>query len=208
MSRSSFDAFDLGLERQFHFQEIKVAVREFFGDEQAGIGATVWSSSPKLSQWLAENRDAVAGKTVLELGSGSTGLCGITACLLGAKMVYLSDLEPVLESLAENASRNLDGEFRSRYSVIPLDWSCPERAPLPSHSIDVILAAECLYEAEMVHMLLAVVQYFKVPCLLTGVIGSGVYADFMAAAPQVCHIDTVSGKEWGERSIFRLTAKS
>ncbi|GFR48037.1 hypothetical protein Agub_g9869, partial [Astrephomene gubernaculifera] len=65
-----------------------------------GLGAKVWMVAHMLCLELASNRGPLlAGKKVLELGSGC-GVCGLAAAALGAGQVVLTDVEgPVLRNL-------------------------------------------------------------------------------------------------------------
>eukprot|EP00877_Chromochloris_zofingiensis_P003053 jgi/Chrzof1/12749/Cz07g06050.t1 len=71
----------------FHYNGITVHIREgALGD---GLGVKVWAVAHVLCRELVAHPGIVAGKEVLEIGSG-TGLCGIVAAKLGAHMVRLS----------------------------------------------------------------------------------------------------------------------
>ena len=58
---------------------------------RAGLGYALWDAGVGLGIWLALNRDKVAGKRVLELGSG-VGIGGVTAALVGAEAVSVVSL--------------------------------------------------------------------------------------------------------------------
>jgi predicted nicotinamide N-methyase len=70
------------------------------------VGHTVWSSSDDLIH-LMQQQDLVRGKRVLELGSG-TGISGIAAAVLGAKLVVLTDWAPVHQKLSLNSEGVLE----------------------------------------------------------------------------------------------------
>jgi predicted nicotinamide N-methyase len=70
------------------------------------VGQNVWSSSNDLI-YLMQHEDLVRGKTVLELGSG-TGISGIAAAVLGAKLVVLTDWAPVHQELSLNSEGDLE----------------------------------------------------------------------------------------------------
>ena len=63
----------------------------------------LWPGGHRLATFLCENPDVVAGKRVLELGSG-VGIVGLTAASLGAASVTVTDAHVVL--LNENAALN------------------------------------------------------------------------------------------------------
>ncbi|EFJ42582.1 hypothetical protein VOLCADRAFT_97402 [Volvox carteri f. nagariensis] len=81
----------------FTYDNAVVHIREgALGD---GLGAKVWMVAHMLCLELASNRELVAGRRVLELGSGC-GVCGLAAAALGAGHVVLTDVEgPVLRNL-------------------------------------------------------------------------------------------------------------
>lgn len=65
---------------------------------RAGLGYALWDAGVGLGIWLALNRDKVAGKRVLELGSG-VGIGGVTAALVGAEAVSVVSLPLMTERL-------------------------------------------------------------------------------------------------------------
>lgn len=66
------------------------------------IGTCVWTAAILLSKFLEHDGSALplAGRRVVELGAG-TGLCGIVAACLGARVV-LTDMPGVLPNLRDN----------------------------------------------------------------------------------------------------------
>ena len=96
-----------------------------------------------LSRYLESRPDAVAGKRVLELGSGA-GLVGLVAAALGARSVTLSDLDEVVPLLTRNAAAFVDAQRdRSQcvVSVAALPWGLS-----PTGAYDVVLVADCLLQ--------------------------------------------------------------
>ncbi|KXZ53174.1 hypothetical protein GPECTOR_7g1066 [Gonium pectorale] len=82
----------------YTYDGVHVHIREgALGD---GLGAKVWMVAHMLCMELAAHRGRLlAGRRVLELGSGC-GVCGLAAAALGAASVVLSDVEgPVLRNL-------------------------------------------------------------------------------------------------------------
>ena len=59
--------------------------------------AFAWSGGLAVVHYLIERPDLVAGKSVLDLGTGS-GLCGIVAGKLGAASVHAVDVDPLAAS--------------------------------------------------------------------------------------------------------------
>lgn len=75
------------------------------GDRQLPFGVVLWPSAIALAHELASRRVAVAGKRVLEIGAG-TGLPGIVAASLGARVVQTDRHPVVLHVCKMNAERN------------------------------------------------------------------------------------------------------
>lgn len=75
-------------------------------------GQRVWTGSLMLCAYLLQHKAEVAGRNILELGSGS-GIAGIVAQKLGAKVCY-TDADPKsLELLQTNVTSNgCDGPVR------------------------------------------------------------------------------------------------
>jgi predicted nicotinamide N-methyase len=99
--------------------------------------AFAWSGGLAIARYLREHPEAVAGRRVLDLASGS-GLCAIVAAQAGAAAVTGADIDPfALEAIAINARSN-----RVRVSTVRrdlLDGDPPD--------VDVILAGDVAYEA-------------------------------------------------------------
>ncbi|AOY89699.1 methyltransferase type 12 [Marinobacter salinus] len=95
-----------------------------------------WASGQVLANWILDNPEWVAGKTVLDFGSGS-GIVAIAAARAGAREVIACDIDPgALDAVLANAT--LNGESVTLCS----DWH--ERP----EGIDVITAADVLYDPE------------------------------------------------------------
>ena len=110
----------------------------------------------------------VEDKIVLELGSG-TGVTGLLCAKAGAKMTILTDYHPaVLENAKENVVRN---RLSSLAQVHPLDWRCvaspspmaassEDHFPHPPRSFELIIAADCIFEAEHAKLVPMVVDRY------------------------------------------------
>jgi predicted nicotinamide N-methyase len=118
------------------------------------IGLAIWESSYVLSRYLEKNcRERLKNKQVVELGSG-TGIPGITAVLLGAK-VLLTDVEETLDLLRENVRRNIPSSALPRVDVFCYNWGTDVSTLLPYRPpFDVIIASDVLYDEEGVNSLL------------------------------------------------------
>ena len=109
---------------------------------RAALGLQVWTAAPLLVRTLAASRELLAGKRVLELGSGC-GLVGLAVARLGAASVVLSDTPAatgVLELLRENAQLNA-GEG-CPVSVLALDWA---EGTGDDPLFDLVLGSDVLY---------------------------------------------------------------
>lgn len=65
---------------------------------------TIMNSGVQVMNFLKEHPQLVEGKVVCDIGTGS-GILGITAALIGAKKVYMTDID---EHAVENAERNVE----------------------------------------------------------------------------------------------------
>ncbi|SDW00818.1 50S ribosomal protein L11 methyltransferase [Marinobacter mobilis] len=95
-----------------------------------------WASGQVLAQWILQHPHLVAGKRVLDFGSGS-GIVAIAAAIAGAAEVVACDLDPAALDAAEaNAAGN--GVALKRCE----DWYQRPQA------LDVITAADVLYDPD------------------------------------------------------------
>ncbi len=95
-----------------------------------------WASGQVLAQWILDHPESVAGKTVLDFGTGS-GVVAIAAAKAGAARVIACDLDPAALDAAQ-ANAGLNGVTLSRCD----DW---HRRPA---GIDLVLAADVLYDPD------------------------------------------------------------
>ncbi|KAL3662059.1 hypothetical protein V7S43_012864 [Phytophthora oleae] len=117
-----------------------------------GIGGKLWDSCLVLTRYLAERRELLEGKQVVELGSG-LGLVGIFCSLLGAR-VTLTDMEEVIPLLDYNIRLNFPEDGSSvkgvAAPVLPIArahlWGEPLR-DLPSQA-DVLVLSDVVYDPE------------------------------------------------------------
>ena len=106
--------------------------------------AFAWGGGLAIGRYLREHPEAVAGKRVFDLASGS-GLCAIAAMRAGAASAVAADIDPFSASAIDlNARAN-----RCRVTVVRrdvLDDDPPDA--------DVILAGDCCYEAGLAERVL------------------------------------------------------
>jgi predicted nicotinamide N-methyase len=99
--------------------------------------AFAWAGGLAIGRYLRDHPEAVAGRRVFDLASGS-GLCAIASMNAGAAAATAADIDPFAVSAIElNASANGRRVTVARRDV--LDEEPPEA--------DVILAGDCWYEA-------------------------------------------------------------
>ena len=96
--------------------------------------ATVGPPTP-YTMLLAEHIPDLAGKTVVDIGTGS-GFLAIVACLKGAARIYLLDTNPAaIEAALDNAKRN---GVRDRLAPLAIGESI---IPLPpGETVDVVMS--------------------------------------------------------------------
>lgn len=95
-----------------------------------------WASGQVLASWILDNPQWVAGKRVLDFGSGS-GIVAVAAALAGAREVIACDIDPAALDAAQ-ANAGLNGVS------ITL---CDDWASQPG-GLDVVTAADVLYDPE------------------------------------------------------------
>jgi predicted nicotinamide N-methyase len=106
--------------------------------------AFAWSGGLAIGRYLLEQPEAVAGKRVFDLASGS-GLCALAALNAGAAEAIAADIDPfAAAAIALNAEAN-----RCHVTVVRRDV-LDEEPP----DVDVILAGDCWYEARLAERVL------------------------------------------------------
>jgi predicted nicotinamide N-methyase len=115
------------------------AVQQETGDPDAPIPywAFAWGGGLAIANYLRDHPDAVKGKRVLDIASGS-GLCAIAAMGAGAGHVAAVDIDPrAVAAIDLNATAN----------GVRLDARLDDLlADEPPTEIDLILAGDCWYE--------------------------------------------------------------
>src|SRR5690606_35971338 len=100
-----------------------------------------WASGQVLGAWLLAHPETVAGRTVVDVGSGS-GVVALSAALAGAARVIACDLDPeARRAVTENAA--LNGLRVDTCAVLAdcLPWA------------DVLTAADILYDRDNLALL-------------------------------------------------------
>ncbi|KAJ4952265.1 hypothetical protein NE237_029097 [Protea cynaroides] len=112
-------------------------------------GSWVWHSSLFLSEWMANHGLLdfdLHGRTVVELGAGA-GLPGLTAALLGAKRVILTDVAQLLPGLRKNVEVN---SLEDRVEVRELVWGVDESQASDDSelgNVDLVLMSDVFFGA-------------------------------------------------------------
>ena len=102
--------------------------------------AAAWPGGQALARYELDHPEAVAGRTVLDLGAGS-GLVAVAALLAGAARVIASDVDPFARAaVAVNAELN---------GVGPLEVTGDLLDGEPDPGVDVVLAGDVCYDREM-----------------------------------------------------------
>jgi len=117
------------------------AVQRESGDPDAPLPywAFAWGGGLAVARYLREHPEAVAGRRVFDLASGS-GLVAIAAMNAGAEAATAADIDPfAIVAIGLNARAN-----RHRIAAVGRDV-----LDEPPPDADVVLAGDCWYEAEM-----------------------------------------------------------
>lgn len=111
--------------------------------------AFAWAGGQALARYILDHPELVAGRHVLDLGTGS-GLCAIAAAKAGAAKILASDLDPyalaavVLNAWANNVTIGITSE-----NLLA--------APLPA-AFDVILVGDLFYERQLADAVLVAIE--------------------------------------------------
>jgi predicted nicotinamide N-methyase len=102
--------------------------------------AAAWPGGQALARYVLDHPEAVAGRAVLDLGSGS-GLVAVAALIAGARAVVASEVDPYGQAaVAVNAEDNGVGPVTVTGDLLDDD---------PDPAIDVVLAGDVCYDREM-----------------------------------------------------------
>jgi predicted nicotinamide N-methyase len=130
--------------------------QQYLAREQGRLpyGVMLWPASIALSHDVLARADTLRGKRVLELGAG-TGMPGIVAASLGARVLQIDRSEVALHVCALNAERNKASGIELRDT----DWEAfHDDAPF-----DLILGSDVLYVTTMHDRLRAICDSYLAP---------------------------------------------
>jgi predicted nicotinamide N-methyase len=101
--------------------------------------AFAWAGGLAVARYLIDHPEEVAGRRVLDVASGS-GLCAITAMLLGAESAHAVDVDPFSEAAVS---------INARANGVHVGFSRQDLLGGPLPDCDVILAGDVCYEETM-----------------------------------------------------------
>nr|XP_057907834.1 protein N-lysine methyltransferase METTL21A [Doryrhamphus excisus] len=138
----------------FHFANRDICLAQDW--KTLGVAAVVWDAAVVLCMYLELNQVSLQGKVAIELGAG-TGLVGIVAALLGAK-VTITDRMPALDFLSANVKANLPSDVQESVVVSELSWG-ENLNRYPAEGFDLVLGADIVYLEATFVPLIETLQY-------------------------------------------------
>ena len=144
LTQSSTDGSEMGLVLS-NGQSVRISTRQqrppaIPGKLDDVTGIIIWPGALRLLHYCSEHPELFSGARVLELGAG-LGLLGISAGLLGAARIVLTDLHGALPTLHANVLVNSVGAVAH---VAELEWGAGSACL--EEPFDLILAADCVYD--------------------------------------------------------------
>lgn len=137
-----------------HLAEESLAIWQKTEDELGAMNvpppywAFAWAGGQALARYLLDNVQLVAGKRVLDLGSGS-GLSAIAAAKAGAGSVRAADIDLMsLAAMALNAAAN----------DVALEATADDLLGQPPAATDVLLVGDLFYERALADRVLAYIE--------------------------------------------------
>ena len=107
--------------------------------------AFAWAGGQALARYLIDNPALVAGRPVLDLGSGS-GLAAVAAAKAGAAHVLAADIDALaVAAIKLNASAN----------IVELEATSEDMLDAPPDGFDVLLIGDLFYERQLAGRVLA-----------------------------------------------------
>ena len=101
--------------------------------------AFAWSGGLGIARYLGDHPEAVAGRSVVDVGTGS-GRCAIVAARLGANSVQAVDIDPFAAAAVE---------LNARANRVRIGFSGRDPLDGPPPACDVLLAGDVSYEGPM-----------------------------------------------------------
>lgn len=120
--------------------------------------AFAWAGGQAVSRYILDNPALVAGRTVLDLGSGA-GLAAIAAAMAGAADVLAADIDAVsLAAATINAAAN----------NVTIRTTNENLLAAPPPAFDVIIVGDLFYERALADLVLAFIAAARAPLVLIG----------------------------------------
>ncbi len=130
----------------------RIPEEEFIKDERFPYFFAIWDSGVVLANVMLESVYGIEKKTILELGAG-TGITGVSLATGGARVIFTDYEEFSLELCARNCVAN----GIENYDVQLADW---REFPTIDEPIDIVVAADVLYEKKQVEPLYQTVKSY------------------------------------------------
>ncbi|XP_048862014.1 protein N-lysine methyltransferase METTL21A [Brienomyrus brachyistius] len=141
---------------EFHFANRRLCLSQDWN--RLGVAAVVWDAAVVLCMYLELGHIELWGKVAIELGAG-TGLVGIVATLLGAK-VTITDRAPAIDFLRANVKENIPPDQQGAALVKELTWG-KNLELYQEGGYDIILGADIVYLEETFSALLDTLEYLS-----------------------------------------------
>lgn len=123
----------------------------------ASYGMYTWPCAPVLAWYLWSHRTELVGKSILELGSG-TSLPGVVAAKCGAH-VTLSDCSRFTKCLDNCRISAAANGVADKVNVIGITWGTFEPQLMRLDPIDLIISSDCFYDPVVFEPILVTVSY-------------------------------------------------
>lgn len=153
---STEEIFELSI-HDYAFR-IKLLSKEFQHTCKS-TGLMLWESARLMASVLATNQDIVAGKRVLELGSGCGGICSMIAAASADLVVATDGDTKALNLLTENVASNLKSPSLDLLHVKKLEWGNEDDIQaikqLNEEGFDVIIGTDVTYVPQAIVPLFA-----------------------------------------------------
>lgn len=101
--------------------------------------AFAWAGGQALARWLLDNPQESAGRSVVDLATGS-GLVGIATALRGASTVLAADIDPFCEAAVR---------VNARANSVALDFTATNLLDNAPPQVDLICAGDVFYDRDM-----------------------------------------------------------
>ena len=120
-------------------------------EAESATGAVIWNTSLIIGMYFVKNQKKLRGTRGLELGSGC-GAGGILLSVAGCTDVLCTDRKEIMPLLQENIEKNKD-VLSGKVDTGVYRWG--KGVSLKGAPFDVIIAADCVYDIEIVEPLLS-----------------------------------------------------